>query len=30
VMVTVTNRTVRLHRLPLRKVASKATWRPAY
>ena len=28
-MVTVTERAVRLHRLPLRKVASKATWRPA-
>ncbi len=27
-MVTVTERAVRLHRLPLRKVASKAAWRP--
>jgi len=26
-MVTVTERTVRLHRLPLRKVASKSAWR---
>jgi predicted nuclease of predicted toxin-antitoxin system len=29
-MVTVTERTIRLHRLPLRKVASKATWRPTH